>query len=154
MRYVLVLLCVSLLAGCSSNSGTASDSPTGGSSSDLIAMAGGSLAGGSISKMLGGSKTEIVAGTLVGGTLAYAANNYLTQDSNQRIIGAYEQGQRDARVKGSTDWWDGATGADGREFALSGSAPRASVKLIQESGLVDGVSYGALPEDTRIQPKP
>ena len=133
--YILSLIAMSSFAvsGCVSTSSIAPLAIA------AAGAAGGYLTGGAIDDSDGAK----IAGMAVGLIAASQAYEYLDKSGEQKVLEAYEQGKREARVEASTAYWNAITGADGSEFRATNDSSKKLRQVDRDPHVTEGVIYGA-----------
>ena len=110
-------------------------------------MAGGvgAVAGYLIGQEIDDSSTSKLAGGAVGLVLAQQTYEMNKEADKRKVIEAYEQGKREARVEASNAYWRSVTGADGSEYVdITKKTKNQHLRQIQyDPHVSQGVVYGA-----------
>ena len=140
MKFILVLpllalACVS--SGCALSRGPAA------------ALGAGALIGGAVGQSVGigqafsgaGNSADAMTGAVIGVVVANEASKAV-RTTDERLKDAYQQGQRDARVEASAEYWNEATYADGSHPSLQKT--KGKVRQVQsDTRYIEGVKQGA-----------
>lgn len=134
---LLSLIC---LCGCS----TATFPTDAGIASSMIGGVG-AVSGYLIGQEIDDSSTSKLMGGAVGMVLAQQAYEMNRDADKRKVVEAYEQGKREARVEASNAYWRSVTGADGSEYmAATDGAKKQHLRQIQyDPHVSQGVVYGA-----------
>lgn len=126
------LMTVMALAGCN----TASVAPL---AIATAGAAGGYLAGGAIDDSDGAK----IGGMAVGLIAASQAYEYMETGNEQKIVEAYEQGKREARIEVSNSYWRAVTSADGTEYHTAQEGEKKLRLIDRDPHVTEGIIYGA-----------
>lgn len=113
------------------------------------ALGAGALVGGVVGQAVGinkafsgeGSSADAMTGAVVGVVAAQEISKSV-RTTDERLRDAYQQGQRDARVESSAEYWNEATYADGSHPNLKKA--KGKVRQVQsDTRYIEGVKQGA-----------
>jgi hypothetical protein len=143
MRKNIILL-FSLICILNSGCTTATLPGDAGLASSMIGGVG-AVSGYLLGKEIDDSNTSKLAGGAIGLVLAQQAFEMNKEADTRKVVEAYEQGKREARVEASNAYWRAVTGADGHEYV----DPTEKTKTIHyrqiqyDPHVSQGVIYGA-----------
>lgn len=129
--------------------------PTFENSGSSLASGFGGVGGYLVGKAIDNSDTSKIAGTAIGLVAAQQLYQSAENGNKRKIVEAYEQGKREARVEASNAYWRAVTGANGEEYyaARNGGKDIHYRQIQYDPHVSQGVIYGAdyAPEDMVIR---